>query len=198
MTEDWITRHRQGDPVAFEEMVRALTPTIYKLAFTLMGNEHDAKDAVQETFIKVYKALPQFRGDSSVQTWVYRIASNTCKDMLRSIGRFQAVSPDDEDVFLQIPDSAPTPEDAAITKEKQAQVRAAINALPTDYRLVILLCDINGLSYIEAAQSLDCPLGTVKSRLARARSLLLKTLSKNRELFSDSERQKSNKEEPRK
>lgn len=198
MTEDWITRHRQGDPVAFEEMVRALTPTIYKLAFTLMGNEHDAKDAVQETFIKVYKALPQFRGDSSVQTWVYRIASNTCKDMLRSAGRFQAVSPDDEDVFLQIPDSAPTPEDAAITKEKQAQVRAAINALPTDYRLVVLLCDMNGLSYIEAAQSLDCPLGTVKSRLARARSLLLKTLSKNRELFSDSKRQKSNKEEPRK
>ncbi len=195
MTEEWIARCRRGDSAAFEELVRHLTPAVYKISFSMMGNEHDAKDAVQETFIKVFKALPHFRGDSSLSTWVYRISVNTCKDMLRSLGRYQIVSSDDEDVFLQIPDSAPSPEDAAISREKQQLVRKAVDELPTEYKLVITLCDLNGLSYVEAAQALDCPLGTVKSRLSRARSLLLKRLSKKRELFAPEGRHKGSKEE---
>lgn len=197
MTDEWISLLKQGDPTAFEELVRQLTPAVYKIAYSMMGNEHDAQDAAQDTFIKVFKALPHFRGDSQLSTWVYRIAVNTCKDTLRALGRYQTVSPDDEDVFLQIPDGAPTPEDTAITKEKQAAVRAAVEKLPTEYKLVISLCDLNGLSYVEAAQALSCPLGTVKSRLNRARMLLLKRLSKKRELFADEERHISSKEEPK-
>ncbi len=183
MTEEWISRLRHGDSEAFETLVRRFTPTIYKLAFSMMGNEHDAKDAVQETFIKVFKALPHFRDDAAIKAWVCRIAANTCRDILRAQNRYRVVSSDDEDVFLEIPDSSPTPEDATITKEKQEAVRAAVAALPTEYRLVITLCDLNGLSYGEAARVLSCPLGTLKSRLSRARTLLFKSLSKNRELF---------------
>lgn len=197
MTDEWITRLRRGDHTAFEELVHRLTPAVYKLAFSMMGNEHDASDAAQETFIKVFKALPHFRGDSQISTWVYRIAVNTCKDMLRSLGRYQVVSPDDENVFLQIPDGTPTPEDSVITKEQQTAVRTAVEELPTEYKLVISLCDLNGLSYVEAAQALSCPLGTVKSRLSRARTLLLKRLSKKRELFALDSRHTVSKEEPK-
>ena len=195
MTEDWIARLRAGDTAAFEELVRQFTPSVYKVSYSMMGNTHDAEDAVQETFIKVYRALSQFRGDSALGTWIYRITANVCKDALRAAGRFYAVSPDDADVFLEIPDTAPTPEEQLLSKESQEAVRAAIDTLPTDYKLIITLCDMEGLPYIDAAQVLDCPLGTVKSRLSRARNLLLKKLLENRELFSASKRPKGSKED---
>lgn len=194
MKQELIKRCQSGDSAALEELIRFLTPTIYKVAFSMLGNEHDASDAVQETFIKILKALPGFRGDASLTTWVYRITSNTCLDMLRSMGRYQTISPDDEDVFLQIPDTNPSPEDALVTGERKAAVRNAINALPDAYRLVVTLCDLNGLPYGEVATILDCPLGTVKSRLNRARALLLKKLMENQELFDRSNRPKGDKE----
>ncbi len=194
ITNECLKRCRSGDRAAMEELVHKLTPYLYKTAFSMLGNEHDASDAVQETFIKVFNALPGFRGDSSLTTWVYRIASNTCLDMLRSMGRYQTVSPDDEDVFLQLPDSAPLPEDAVIAGERQKAVRAAVSELPSEYKLVITLCDLNGLSYGEAAEILHCPLGTIKSRLNRARAHLLKILSKKRELFDPENRQRIDKE----
>lgn len=195
MTEEWIARLRAGDAAAFEELVREHTPSVYKVAYSMMGNEHDAQDAVQESFIKIYRALPQFRGDSAVSTWIYRITVNVCKDILRVSGRFRAVSPDDEDVFLQLPDSGPTPEETLLSKESRKAVRAAIDMLPTDYKLVITLCDLEGLPYVDAAIALDCPLGTVKSRLSRARKLLLQKLLENRELFPHPSRQKNSKED---
>ncbi len=195
MSEEWIARLRAGDAAAFEELVRQHTPSVYKVAYAMMGNEHDAQDAVQEAFIKIYRALPQFRGDSAISTWIYRIAVNVCKDFLRASGRFLAVSPDDEAVFLQLPDTGPTPEEQLLSKESQKAVRKAIDALPTDYKLVITLCDLEGLPYLDAALALDCPLGTVKSRLSRARNLLLQKLLENRELFPSKTRQKSSKED---
>lgn len=195
MSEDWIARLRAGDAAAFEELVRQHTPSVYKVAYSMIGNAHDAQDAVQETFIKIYRALPQFRGDSAISTWIYRITANVCKDILRASGRFLAVSPDDEAVFLQLPDTAPTPEEQLLSKEAHKAVHAAIDTLPTDYKLVITLCDLTGLSYVDAALALDCPLGTVKSRLSRARNLLLQKLLENRELFPSQKRQKSSKED---
>ncbi len=195
MAEDWILDLQDGDPAAFEELVRRLSPAIYRLAFSMMGNEHDAKDAVQETFIKVFQALPHFRGESAVATWVTRIAANTCKDMLRAQGRYQLVSADDEELFFEIPDGTPSPEEAAITKEQKEMVRLAVNSLPTEHKLVITLCDLQGFSYMEAAQILDCPLGTLKSRLYRARACLLKKFLQNRELFADGKRQTFSKED---
>ncbi len=198
MTEEWIMRCKSGDSVAFEMLVRELSPAIYKLAFSMMGNEHDAKDAVQETFIKVFKALPHFREDCPIKAWVCRICGNTCRDMLRAKSRYRAVSPDDETVFLEIPDTAPSPEDTAITREKQEVVRAAVDALPTEYKLVITLCDLQGLSYMDAAKALCCPLGTLKSRLSRARTLLFKRLSKNQELSPSPKRPVNSEEEHKK
>ena len=195
--EDFLRNLRSGDAAAFEELVHSLTPTIYRLAFAMMGNEHDAKDAVQETFIKVYKSLPLFRGDASLRTWVSHIAANTCKDALRALGRYQVLRADDEEAFLQLPDPAPTPEEALVTKERQLAVEKALESLPTEYKLVITLCDLQGFSYIEAAQALACPLGTLKSRLSRARTYLLKILSQNRELFAPSDRQTDRKEAPK-
>lgn len=197
MTNELIKQCQSGDSAAVEALVRHYTPVIYKTAFSMLGNAHDADDAVQETFIKILKSLSGFRGDSSFSTWVYRVTANTCLDMLRKNGRLRAVSPDDEDVFLQIPDTAPTPEEAAVSHERQAAVRAAVSALPTDYKLVVTLCDLNGLSYAEAAEVLRCPQGTVKSRLSRARALLLKQLSAKRELFDAENRQNSSKEAQR-
>ncbi|MBE7063105.1 MAG: RNA polymerase sigma factor [Clostridia bacterium] len=197
MTNELIKQCQSGNRDATETLVRQYTPVIYKLAFSMLGNEHDASDAVQETFIKILKSLSGFRGDSSFSTWIYRVTSNTCLDMLRKNGRHRAVSPDDEEVFLQIPDTAPTPEEAAVSGERRSMVRAAVSALPTDYKLVVTLCDLNGLSYAEAADILGCPQGTVKSRLSRARALLLKHLSANRELFDADLRQNKSKEAQR-
>lgn len=195
MSEEWIARLRAGDAAAFEELVRTHTPSVYKIAYSIMGNEHDAQDAVQEAFIKIYRALPHFRGDSAITTWMYRITVNVCKDTLRSMGRFRAIHADDEAVFLEIPDSALTPEETLLSKESQKAVRAAIALLPTDYQLVITLCELEELPYVDAARILDCPLGTVKSRLSRARNLLLQKLSENRELFPSPKRQKKSKED---
>ena len=195
MNEEWIQKLRTGDPAAFETLVRAHTSSVYKIAYTMMGNEHDAQDAVQEAFIKIYRALPSFRGDSAITTWMYRIAVNVCKDMLRRAGRFRTVSPDDEAVFLDLPDTSPMPDEVLLSKETKKELLAAIDELPTDYKLVITLCDLEGLPYIDAAQALDCPLGTVKSRLSRARNLLLQKLSEKGELFPSKLRQKKSKED---
>ena len=194
MTNELVKRCQSGDSAAIETLVHHLTPTIYKTAFSILCNEHDASDAVQETFIKVLKALPKFRGDASLTTWVYRITTNVCLDMLRAAGRYKTVSPDDEEVFLQIPDTAPLPEEAAVSSERKKAVRDAINTLPDEYKIIITLCDLEGLPYGEAAEILRCPLGTVKSRLNRARAALLKQLSKKRELFDPEQRQRKDKE----
>ena len=194
MTEEWIERVRLGDAEAFEEMVHMFTPTVYKIAFSMLGNEHDAKDATQEIFIKIFRCLPQLRSDGMIKAWISRIASNTCLDMLRAQSRFKGISLDDENVFLEIPDTAKTPEEALATKETQETVRKAIDSLPSEYKLVLTLCDLSGLSYMEAANALSCPLGTLKSRLSRARALLYKRLSKKRELFVLPNRPKNNEE----
>ncbi len=197
-SKEFIKRIQKGDPIAFEEMVAELSPSIYKLAYMMMGSEQDTKDVMQETFIKVFKSMTHFRGECSVRTWVSRIAVNTCKDMLRAQNRYQLLCTDDETLFLQIPDTAPSPEERAVTKEKREAVWEAVKTLPTEFKIVIVLCDLQGLSYIETAQALNLPLGTVKSRLNRARNLILKKLLQNRELFASQARQKDSKEAPKK
>lgn len=194
MTEEWIERVRLGEPEAFEEMVRMFTPTVYKIAYSMLGSEHDAKDATQEIFIKIFRSLPQLRADGLMKAWICRIASNTCLDILRASSRFRGISLDDENVFLEIPDTEKTPEESAISKETAEEVRAAIDTLPTEYKLCLTLCDINGLSYVEAANALSCPLGTLKSRLSRARTLLYKRLSEKREHFGLPNRPKNSEE----
>ena len=131
-----------------------------------------AEEAAQETFLSAWQGLPFFRGDSAFSTWLYRLASNACVDLLRKEGRHQGPSLDDEAVSAEVPDTRPTPEAAAEQKELRAQIEAGLRTLSPEHREVLILREIQQLSYDEIADALSLDLGTVKSRISRGRRLL--------------------------
>jgi RNA polymerase sigma-70 factor (ECF subfamily) len=142
-----------------------------------MRNENDAMDALQESFIKIYKNLKSFKGDSRFDTWVHRITVNTCKDMLRKNEKYKlndSLYPggDDGEYMREFPDVEPGPEDAVMRSELASELLQCVNMLPPDHRDVIILRDIRNLSYEEISDILDTSLGTVKSRINRARGSL--------------------------
>ena len=139
----------------------------------------------QEVFIKVYKNIGSFRGDSSVSTWIFRITQNVCKDFLRKRRAvIQSLDADDDDEpKLEIADESESPEYVSERNEKTELLRRAIAKLDENQRVVLTLFDLNGMSYEEIAAIVKCPVGTVKSRLYRAREALRKILAENRELF---------------
>lgn len=148
------------------------------MAYRMTGNHEDASDIAQEAFIRVYQRLGDFRGDSSFETWLRRIVANACVDELRKRKRQRMVSldepveVDDGELGRQFADSGETPHEAAERRETQREVQEAILRLDEDYRVVLIMRDINNLSYEEIAATLRLPLGTVKSRLNRARAAL--------------------------
>lgn len=179
-----VARACQGDVAAFEQLVAAYERKVYNLAYRLTGNPEDAADVAQEALLKVYTSLPEFRGDASFSTWLYRVVSNTCLDELRRRKRQRAVSldqpislTDGEDLTRQWADESDGPEEALTRKEQQAMVQQAISLLDEDHRVIIIMRDIQGLSYEEVADALGLSLGTVKSRLNRARAALQKKFS---------------------
>lgn len=186
---DLVLRLKKGDREAFNELVREYEKQVINLAYGMLSEREDAYDAAQETFIRIYKSIGTFRGQSSLSTWIYRITANICNDMLRKrqrSARTISIYPSDEDEnnsAAELPDDNPTPEEALELSERQRIVREGIASLNPDFRAVITLCDIEGRSYEEAAAILSVPHGTVKSRLNRARNALRKKLSDNRELF---------------
>ena len=131
-----------------------------------------AEEAAQETFLSAWQGLPFFRGDSAFSTWLYRLASNACVDLLRKEGRHQGPSLDDEAVSAEVPDTRPTPEAAAEQKELRAQIEAGLRTLSPEHREVLILREIQQLSYDEIADALSLDLGTVKSRISRGRRQL--------------------------
>ena len=177
-----ITLSQQGEVAAFEELVEEYQGRIYNLAFRMLGNSEDALDVCQESFLKAYKALPRFRGDSSFSTWLYRIAQNVCLDALRRRNRQITFSLDEdletEDGMMprQFSGDLPDPEETVVHRELQHVVDQALSALSEDHRQIIVLRDFDGCSYEEIADILDIELGTVKSRLYRARSALHRLL----------------------
>jgi RNA polymerase sigma-70 factor (ECF subfamily) len=184
-----IKKALKGDLQAFESLIIDYERKVYNIAFRMFGNEHDANDASQEIFIKVYKNLSKFDNKSSFSTWLHRLAVNTCIDEYRKIKRKtqknisldDTVSVEDSNIPKQIADDSLTPEQVVIQEEKVMQVREAINQLKEEHKVIIILRDIESHSYDEIAQILDCSLGTVKSRISRARNALKKTLIKSRE-----------------
>lgn len=178
-----VERAKRGDLAAFEQLVNQYERKVYSLAYRLMGNHEDANDAAQEAFIRVFRMLPDFRGDSSFATWLFRIVSNACLDELRRRKRQPVTSIDsrievsDGEVEREIPDAADTPEQALERVEVQKLVQYGIQSLDEDYRSVLVLRDIQGLSYNEVADVLGLTMGTVKSRLNRARAALKEKLS---------------------
>lgn len=170
-----------GDPSAFEQLVLQYQSPIYNLCLRITGNPEDAADMTQESFLKAWRSLDSFHFESAFSTWLYRLASNTCLDFLRSVKRRRefSLTIEDEDgdtQLLDLPDPALTPEASVLKSEEQALLASAMQQLDFEQRRILTLRVINDLSYTEIAAVLQIKEGTVKSRLARARESLRKKL----------------------
>lgn len=175
----------RGDQDAFAQLVERYTGLVYSLALRRVGSHHDAEDITQNVFWKVWKSLPSFREEAAFSTWLYRMTSNAVTDFLRQKGRRDApLSLDDPDL-PQTAHPGPTPAEQAQEEERREALYRAIDSLPDQARSVLLLREFQGLSYEEIASALDMPLGTVRSRLARARSALAKSLREQGNLWDD-------------
>ncbi|MEJ5210058.1 MAG: RNA polymerase sigma factor RpoE [Burkholderiales bacterium] len=177
-----VERAQAGDKHAFELLVAKYQRKLGRLLSRFIRDPAEVEDVAQETFIKAYRALPSFRGDSAFYTWLYRIAINTAKNYLVSQGRRAPTSTEfdaeeaegfEEADLLRDVD---TPEAALLTKEIGETVTAAMEALPEELRTAITLREIDGLSYEEIAQAMNCPIGTVRSRIFRAREAIAEKL----------------------
>ena len=172
-----VQRVLQGDVNAFEKLVLEYEKNVYAITQRMTGNAEDAADMTQETFIKAYNSLSSFRGDSKFSVWLYRIATNVCLDFLRSRSRKPTVSlsmedDDGEEVELDIADESQSPERLLERGLTRDAVRRGLNALSPEYRQILLLREIQGLSYEEISDVLTLEVGTVKSRIFRARKRL--------------------------
>ena len=173
-----VRRVQRGDKGAFDALVLKYQHKLVKLVMRYVRSPAEAEDIAQEAFIKAYRALPQFRGDSAFYTWLYRIAINTAKNAVVSRDR----SPIEYDLDRHHSDESyemqgrmkdsETPEGLVLTEEIRSTVNAAIDALPEDLRTAIVLRELEGLSYDEIAAAMDCPVGTVRSRIFRAREAI--------------------------
>lgn len=187
--KELIAKCKKHDRDAFNILVQSYQSKIINLAYGMLSNQEDAYDAAQEVFIKVYRGMENFEQKSSFSTWIYRITVNVCNDILRKRTRTAPTvsiyqnSEDEDDRPIEIKDSAPTPQEHIEMTETQQLVRDALDELSEEYKAVITLYDLEGLSYDEISAVLKCPVGTIKSRLNRARKILKKNLSEKRELF---------------
>lgn len=165
-----------GNVNDFEKLVTAYEKNVYNLALRMVGDPDDAADITQETFIKAYRALGSFRGDSKFSSWIYRIASNVCLDFLRSRSRRAQVplsfENEDEEGEIELPDMSQNPEKVLMKKLSMEAVRRGMEKLPPKQRQILVLRELCGLSYAELAQTLSVEEGTVKSRIFRARKRL--------------------------
>ena len=174
---DIIERVLGGDNDAFSLLVEKYQTKVYNLALRMSGNEDDAFDLAQDSFVRAWRNLGSFQFESSFSTWLFRLTSNICLDFLRAKKRRAAVSltvtdEEDEESQLAVPDPGKTPEEAVIAAEDRALLTRALNELPADQRQILTLRAIDDLSYAEIAEILHLQEGTVKSRLSRARTAL--------------------------
>lgn len=171
-----MERARAGERAAFDQLVARYQRRLLRLVLRLLRDQAEAEDVVQETFLRAYRALPRFRGDAAFYTWLYRIALNGARNAIlrrRQRGAPLGLTPP------QLP--APvgeigTPESMLLSKQVMQTIDAAMDALPLELRTAIVLREIEGLSYEEIAQIMECPLGTVRSRIFRAREAIARRL----------------------
>jgi RNA polymerase sigma-70 factor (ECF subfamily) len=175
-----VERVRGGDVAAFEPLVEKYRQRAYRLAFNVLRNQEDAWDVAQEAFIKAYKALPSFRGQSAFYTWLFRIVMNVAHDKARQRGAagraFGTERVTEEEWERTMPDPGEEPDAAAARAEQRARITRGLEALPEHHRAIIMLSDLEGLSYREIADVLNIPMGTVMSRLHNARKRLRSVL----------------------
>lgn len=181
MEKELIKRAKNNDLTAFEELVRMHEKSVYNIALKILGNEHDASDAAQEAFLRMFDNIKKFREESKFSTWAYRIVHNIALDMLRknktTISIDEKFENSEKSVF-DITDTSPTPEQLVVEKERIVMIKRAIESLPALSKTAIMLRDISGLPYEEIAKIQKCSLGTVKSRINRARKQLKEIILK--------------------
>lgn len=192
--EQLITRSQQGEVAAFNQLVLSYQQSVYSFVFRLLGHPETASDVTQEAFFSAYRHLRGFRGGASFKAWLFRIASNLATDHWRRTQRrpsesLEALLEDEETVSSKLfglitsEDIQENPEAALLSQELQALLQEAIEQLPFEQRIALVLCDVQGLSYDEIAISTNATPGTVRSRISRARARLRDYLSTHRELF---------------
>ncbi len=173
-----VVRAQQGEKHAFELLVAKYQRKLLRLISRLVRDPAEAEDVAQEAFIKAYRALPQFRGDAAFYTWLYRIGVNTAKNYLVSQGRRPPSSTEKDNEEAETFEDADalrdinTPESILLSKEIATTVNAAMAKLPEELRTAISLREIEGLSYDEISEVMNCPIGTVRSRIFRAREAI--------------------------
>jgi RNA polymerase sigma-70 factor, ECF subfamily len=181
--EALLERARHGDRDAFTSLVHRHQDALYTMALRITGSPPDAADVVQEAFTRAYVHLPRLHG-GSVRPWLFRVALNCAHDVHRQRSRRPADPLEDaEGRVLDLPDPGLGPEATAVQRERATAVREAILTLPREFRVAVVLRDINELSYEEMAEALGVPLGTIKSRLSRGRILLAANLRQSQLFF---------------
>ena len=177
-----LQRAKDGDQAAFGELVTLYEKKVYALTLRMCKHPEDAAEASQEAFLAAWQGLKFFRGEASFSTWLYRLASNACVDLLRRESRHRTAagpSLDDEGVYLDVADSAPSPHAIAESNELKQQIEEGLRALSPEHREVLILREIHQLSYDEIAQALSLDSGTVRSRISRGRKQLRNFLLKS-------------------
>lgn len=180
---------KSGDLDAFEKLIMTYEKKVYNMAYRMTGSHEDAQDIAQEVFFKSYCSIKSFRGECSFSTWIYRITTNACLDFIRkrkhsSVSLNEPVHTEDGEIERQVASNAPGPDEQVWGNEFERAVKDEISKMSIDYRTIIILRDIQGLAYEDISNVLKCSLGTVKSRLNRARKALKERLIA-RELLSE-------------
>lgn len=181
----FIDKLRSGDAAAFDLLIEKYSPDIYALLYRLTENADEAGDLTQETFLRAFRSMSSFRGDSELRTWLFRIAINQSRNRFRwwkrrkrdlTISLESTIGSSEMTVSETLADHSQSPEDAALASEREYAIKAALFDIPEVYREAVILCDIEGLSYEETASALDISIGTVKSRISRGRVELRRRL----------------------
>jgi RNA polymerase sigma-70 factor (ECF subfamily) len=181
----FIENLRSGNAAAFDLLVERYSSDIFALLFRLTENQEEAADLTQETFLRAFRSIKGFRGESGIKTWLFRIAINESRNRFRwwkrrrrdsTISLDITIGDSDTTLGSTLADNSVSPEDAAMTREREYAIKAALLDMPEIFREAVVLCDIEGLSYEETAEALGVNIGTVKSRISRGREELRRRL----------------------
>ncbi|MEM7583005.1 MAG: sigma-70 family RNA polymerase sigma factor [Acidobacteriota bacterium] len=176
---DLATRHRYGDPQAFEEVYSRYAQMIFNLAYRMSGHLEQAEDLTQEVFLRIHRHLGRFNGRSTLKTWVYRVTLNHCRSKLgRRKYPMQPLADENDGEGANLVDERRDPEDRAMARDAGRQISLALRQVKPVFREAVVLRDLQGLSYDEIAEILDVRVGTVRSRIARGRERLRVVLEK--------------------
>ena len=180
--EDLVAHAQAGDMEAFNQLVARWERPIYALAYRTLGREEDARDVVQEAFLRAYRGLKGFKGQAKFSSWLYRITLNLCRDWMRKARRAPLIqvpeTEDGMDMAEQMPSPAESVEELVNRRQMSAAVAKAMLELPEEQRVAILMKEFHGLTFQEIADALDCPLSTVKTRLYQGLSVLRRRLER--------------------